>query len=72
VFGDRDDVARVEPPRLIFFDAGVIDLDAVFTVVANVPVAVLDEEIAMMGRDVGEPQDDIAAFASAGQELFLK
>ncbi len=50
----------------------VVDFDAVLAAeIFHVPVTAVNRQLAMVGRDVREPQDDVAAFAPPNQERTL-
>ena len=62
-------------PGSIRFSAtrDAVDLHAVAALhVADVPIAAVDGQLAMVGRDVGEPQHDVAALAAADQKALLQ
>ncbi len=66
MFGDGKLVARIEP---FVGDPRAVDLDAVAALqVFDVPIATGDRQLAMVCRDVGESQNDIAAFAAADEQ----
>ena len=63
-------IARVDP---LLLDLDPVDLHAVTTLhVANEPIAAVDEQLAVVGGDVGEAEHDIAALATANQKLFFQ
>jgi hypothetical protein len=53
--------------------ANAVDLDAVAALeVANVPVSGLDVQLAVLGRHVGEPENDVATLATPNKQTPLK
>jgi hypothetical protein len=70
VLGDADLVARIDP---LLLDLDPVDLHAVATLhVADEPVAAVDEQLAVVGGDIGEAEHDIATLAAANQKLFFQ
>ena len=70
MLGNRDFVARADT---LILDADPVHLDAVAALhIADVPVAAVHIERAVVCRDIGEAKDDVAALSSADQELLFE
>jgi hypothetical protein len=71
VFRDRQNVARVE--SLFGRHAESVHLDAVATVlVADVPIAAVDEQLTVMGRNIRESQNNVATLATANEQILFE
>lgn len=66
MFGDAQDITRHDPVDIAAF---AVDFDAVAAAeVTYLPVAVDEVEFAVMGRDIGKAQGDIATSSSSDEE----
>ena len=70
VFGNRQDIARIDS---LVGHPHSVDLHAVAALqIADVPVARIDRQLAMMSRDIRESQHDVATLASPDQQALLQ
>ena len=70
MLGNCQCVARIEP---LLRHSSVVDLRAVAAIhIFDKPVTAVDGECAMMGRDIGKPQTDVAALATPDEQLLLE
>jgi len=70
VFGNIQSITWINALSL---NAISIDLHTITAIqVANEPIATFHGELAMMGGDVGKPQDDVAALAPTYKQSILK
>jgi hypothetical protein len=70
MLGYPQNITGIDP---LLGNSVAIDLHTVTTVeIADVPESIIDVQFAMLGRDIGKPQDNITRFPPADQQVLLQ